>query len=135
MNSVTCNLNKGSITVEMCLVMPLVLVVVFNMIMVIMNLINQSVIQGNSYVSLYSYSEESDAIFNEAYLEQTIDERLVLNSADCDTQIEISDEEVNVNIVNVDKVNSLNNVSYKTEEGKGTTRLRRWQLYGDVLQE
>ncbi len=134
-NNDSKNINKGSITVEMCLVMPLVLMVVFNMIMIIINLINQSVVQSSSYVSLYSYSGREDIIYEEALLEKTLKEKIVLNSAACQAELKQDKEEVVINIKEAVKVSAMDNVFYQSEEGKGTTRLRRWQLYGDVLQE
>ncbi len=135
MNKCFIKSNRGSITVEMSLVMPMVLIIIFELIMMLVNMINQAVIQGNSYKSLYTFSAVENNLHEENLLQRVINLEMTLNKEGCQVDLVQKEDEVEINIISGGNVSSMRNIIYSSEEGKCTSRLRRWQLYEDVLQE
>lgn len=107
----TKNKNRGSSTVEMCFVMPLIVIIIAAFIFLFLYAMDDGRSQARSYVKLYTYNSEGEV--TEAYGEIY-----------CST----AKEEGRYGINRKMKI-------YKTEYGVRTGRLRRWQLYGDVLSE
>jgi hypothetical protein len=96
--------NRGSATVELSLIMPVILLVIVLIIRLYMGLISEGSSCGEGYSTLYLYeaSELSDAV-------------------------DVSDGSISIRVVSDD------DITYKTEYDKCSSRLRRWQMYGDVI--
>lgn len=115
--------NKGIATVEMCVVVPLVLWICVNIIFVYLDVIGDGVSQGECYFEIYTFSEDKrqqEGEFAQAVIKK--DHNLLCKGK------QYADE-------GVDYLYKGNPNTYKTEYDMCTMRLRRWQLYGTVLQE
>lgn len=97
--------NRGSMTVEVTLVMPIVLFVIYLVISLFVSFVGYGQDYGRCYSTIYSYNNRSS---NEGYI--------------------INEKKYSVSI-------DYNENHYETEQDICTDRLRRWQLYGDVLWE
>ena len=122
--------NKGTATVETGIIIPVILFVIVLIIRLYIRLIDEGAVFGNTYKELYLYGVESD----EQYVEDEMNEMLSVVVLDKD-----SSYGVNVNSANgvVSMVSSYNEHTLRssTEYNKCTSRLRRWQVYGDVICE
>lgn len=97
--------NRGSATVELSLIMPVILLVIVLLIRLYMSLISEGDSCGESYSTLYLYEASG--------LSGTVD---------------VSDGSISIRVVS-----EAGDVTYKTEYDKCSSRLRRWQMYGDVI--
>jgi uncharacterized protein (UPF0333 family) len=97
--------NRGSATVELSLIMPVILLVIVLLIRLYMGLISEGSSCGESYSTLYLYeaSELSDTV------------------------------DVSAGSISIRVVSETDDITYKTEYDKCSSRLRRWQMYGDVI--
>lgn len=122
--------NKGSATVETSIIIPVILFVIVLIIRLYIRLIDEGAVFGNTYKELYLYGVES----GEQYVEDEMNEMLSMVVLDKD-----SSYGVNVNSTSgvVSMVSSYNEHTLRssTEYNKCTSRLRRWQVYGDVICE
>lgn len=116
--------NRGSSTIEMCFVMPIILGIIMLYVFAFIDSINNSVIRSNSYTTLYTYNigdsmqeEKNKCIIN-------INNHLIGNFSIAD--MSIADEDGKISLRAEGK--------YEVEYDLRTDRLRRWQLYGDVVQ-
>lgn len=133
--------NSGSITVETCLIMPIVLGVVVLAISLFLNLFLDSKISSNSYIKLYTYYEpELEA--DEAVIELSDKLTAGYDNMDVVTVHAIAKEGVvRLELSSSDKkrsgmyVYAGNKYKYNLEYNKCTPRLRRWQAFGDVIYE
>ncbi len=110
------NRNRGSATVEMCFIMPIIVCIVAGLIFLFLYSIQDGQIQATCYTALYTYTGQQDSPVIE-------DADGIYSNAGCLQALQ--DMQAGTNEV----------VCYRTEYGKCTARLRRWQLYGDVLRE
>lgn len=103
--------NRGSSTVEMCFIMPLIIILITAFIYLFLYIMDDGRKQAMSYVQLYTYNSEGEVAesYGEIYYAAAKEE----GRYGIDRKMKI----------------------YKTEYGVRTGRLRRWQLYGDVLSE
>lgn len=111
--------NLGSTTIEMCFVMPVVVVITIFCLMLLLIPVNDIKRQEMSYSAIYTYSGDA---------ENNINEQLMLyeeNGFVCGNAKSIKESVYYKN----------KKVTYKTEYDKCTPRLRRWQMYGDIFQE
>lgn len=108
--------NRGSATVEMCFIMPIIVYILVGFIYLFLYSVQDGKIQEKCYTALYTYTGQQG--------EMVIEEKgkIYCNTDSIDNQ-------------NSEDDNVYRNVQYSTEYGQRTARLRRWQLYGDVLQE
>ncbi|MDE6025109.1 MAG: pilus assembly protein [Lachnospiraceae bacterium] len=114
--------NSGSTTVEMCLVMPIVFIVI---VLCIALLVNSSVdmkAQQMAYSTIYTYDVDMDN------KDINIENRWKLYTEKGFVKAEPKD---------IRGILGYSNqiVLYCTEYNKCTERLRRWQAYGDIFQE
>lgn len=110
------NKNKGSATVEMCFIMPVIVCIVAGLIFLFLYSIQDSQIQAACYTALYTYAGQQDEMVVEGAGE-------IYSNADCLQNIQSL------------QAGTDGGICYRTEYGQRTARLRRWQLYGDVFQE
>ena len=115
----TINKNSGSTTVEMCFVMPIVIVVTIFCLMLLLMPVHDIQTQEQSYSAIYTYSGDSGNLVNEQI--RVYEENGFVYG--CARQIKASSHYKN------------REITYKTEYDKCTPRLRRWQMYGDIFQE
>ncbi len=94
--------NKGSITIEMCFVMPIIIGIIMILISIILSGLNEGEALGKSQLTVYQYSPE-----------YSVEEGMDI----------------------VEENNSITSKGCTREWDVCTDRLRRWQLYGDVLCE
>lgn len=119
--------NKGSATVEMSFIMPMVIVVVSLIIMIFVSELNDGITQGVIYENLYQYNRNLDEKILKENISNDIND-VYVGSVD----LLISEYRNNGNItVDIDKKKYI----YSTEYNKCSQRLRRWQLYGNILQD
>lgn len=95
--------NRGSITIEMCFVMPIVIGIIMMLINMMLKGVEEGTILGNSQMKVYEYSD-----------------LYVTQHSDGDIYVE---------------ADFIFSTGSKREWRVCTDRLRRWQLYGDVLCE
>ena len=105
--------NAGSSTVEMCFVMPIVIGIIYMVINLYLDAIYLGREQGSVYTEIYQMSAEG-IMFEDFNYNQI--QTLTLN-VDGGT-IHVSGEK-----------------EYSREYDLCTSRLRRWQLYGDVFSD
>lgn len=118
--------NRGSATVEISLIMPIIIYIVVNIIFLNLDSVNDGVIHGEVYTSLYTYDESKDIALVESNIENEISSRLVGGLKMPDINVSKQDNSIGI---------AVGNVSGRTECGVCTERLRRWQMYGDILWE
>lgn len=109
-----CN-NRGSSTVEMCFIMPVIVIIIAATIFLFLYAIDDARHQGVGYVNLYAYRGSDEVIEGVAI-------------GDGEISCAYSGEAGSYGIQRKCYI-------YSTEYGVRTGRLRRWQLYGDVLSE
>ncbi len=128
--------NRGSITIEMCFVMPIIVAVVMMLIMLIMRGLNEGNALGATQSMVYEYSDfyESGKISN-----LPVEDIEQLNNSIMLDQVsggfDIRDDSISLRVGSLED-NSLHSISSMgccRERNKCTDRLRRWQLYGNVL--
>lgn len=119
--------NEGSAVLEMCIVMPIIFIIIANIIFLYIQSINEGIMFGDGYYGIYSYDEvnkqysEFNARLNEDFIGDYYAEGVIKNDG----------KDVVVSIVNKENIRK----DYETEYDRCTSRLRRWQLYGDVFCE
>lgn len=113
------NENSGSTTVEMCFVMPVVVVIIIFCLMLLLTPINDIKAQETSYSAIYTYSGDVEDIINEQIMLYE-ENGFVYGCAKCKKE---------------SSYYKNREVTYRTEYDKCTPRLRRWQMYGDIFQE
>lgn len=115
--------NNGSVTVEMCCVIPIVLWICVNIIFVFLDVIGDGVSQGECYTMIYTYSG------NERQNQDGFAQSVLVTEHHLLSRGKLFDSQ--------DDGYSYkgNSTTYKTEYDLCTIRLRRWQLYGNVLHE
>ena len=118
--------NRGSATVEISLIMPIIIYIVINIIFLKLDSVNDGVIHGEVYTSLYTYDESKDIALVESNIENEISSRLVGGLKMPDINVSKQDNSIGI---------FAGNVNGETECGVCTERLRRWQMYGDILWE
>lgn len=129
--------NKGNTTVEMCFVMPIIVFVIILFVGVYLNLIITSKIWGDTYITMYSYYKPE---LNRLQMEEDICERINLEGVDVDylstergrIRLEITKDTREQVITHR---HSYEKIYLNREYDLCTSRLRRWQLYGDVFFE
>lgn len=135
------NLNRGSATLEMTLVIPLVLWIIVNVIFIFIDSINDSVIRSEVYTSLYSYNVDVSNEEEEGKLLLNINEHLIgvytideleLSSDDGVVSVAMDSGGVSGGEIHEYKIKDM---EFSTEFDLCTSRLRRWQLYGDILSQ
>lgn len=108
--------NRGSATVEMCFIMPIIVCIIAGLIFLFLYSIQDGQIQAACYTELYTYTGQQDSPVIE-------DADGIYSSAGCLQALQDA------------QTGADGAVCYRTEYGQRTARLRRWQLYGDVLRE
>ena len=131
--------NVGSATVETVLVMPVILVVLVMVIYLIFDCINDSAVRADLYTELYSYSERgmsmpqknADNPVDRTYVGEG-ENREIWGRDGQGIYVSVKGGKAHANGTYSYVSDS---VTYKTEYKKCEDRLRRWQLYGDILWE
>lgn len=117
--------DKGSATLEMCFVIPIIMWICVNIIFVFLDLIGDGIVQGNSYTAIYTYTNNRREVVEQGLYDRSVyvgDGYLMSNGAIATSDTDGYTYEGRSSI-------------YKTEYNLHTERLRRWQLYGDALRE
>jgi hypothetical protein len=110
--------NRGSATIELSLIAPVILLIIVLIIKLYIGLIDEGNVCGSSYSSLYLYDVSEDGTIDDS-LEEIAGYTLT--------------GKVDSGSVSISAVSDMGSVTYKTEYDKSSSRLRRWQLYGDVI--
>ena len=132
--------NKGAALIEATIIIPIILFIIINCIFLFLDCINDSIIVGEGYCSIYSFSEyvPIDDIKNS--FDKSVKDVLVGTgteiSADTSTSLGKLDLKIkgNKSANNIYKY-KLEDVKLSMEYDKCTGRLRRWQMYGDIFSE
>lgn len=130
----------GSATVEMCFVMPVILFIIINMIFLFLDSVNDGIIRGNIYTALYSYDEDGNVEVMQCSLEEDIRKTIIgntypaINAYSDDGEVGI-DVRGDSNVPGELYIYEPEDMRYSVETGVCTSRLRRWQMYGDILWE
>lgn len=106
--------NNGMAVVEITLIIPIILLVIVMLIRLFISIIYIQWRQSDSYVSLYTYSGE-EYTDDGGYSSDIIKEK-------GNIQISITHEDGET-------------YEYRTEYGKCSDRLLRWQLYGELYED
>lgn len=123
--------NKGSVVLEMCFVIPVVVMIIFMVISLYVIGLSDCIIMGEAYTTLYSYCsdfepEEEKEILEEKFREELMNSNFVQG-------ISIYSDSGSIKIsVNKEKGKGETTV-FSREFDVCTERLRRWQMYGDVI--
>ncbi len=128
--------NRGSITIEMCFVMPIVVAVVMMLISLILKGVNEGNALGSAQCMVYEYSDFNDG--DKLSLAPAGDIKQLESSIMLDQitgSFDITEDSVSVGVgsLNQDSHRSIASMGCTRERNKSTDRLRRWQLYGNVL--
>lgn len=128
--------NRGSTVVEVSLVMPFVILIVFMTIALFIHNVQDGISQGTVYENLYLHSVFYSGQELQDDISAKLDETLL---GENNVSVTVNDEKGGI-VVNVSGTCGtgileyiLPEISYETEIDLCTKRLRRWQLYGDVL--
>ena len=121
------------------LIMPIILVVLVMVIYLVFDCINDSAVRADLYTELYSYSERGMSM-PQKNADNPVDRTYVGEGEN--REIWGKDGQGIYVSVNGGKAHAngtysyvSDSVTYKTEYKKCEDRLRRWQLYGDILWE
>ena len=156
--------DKGSIIVEMCLVMPILIGVVFVVINLFVVVMNYSIAAGEAYTVLYNreeyilvgdsdYSDTAEKVMKENVQDNTVftedveagvsmvDEGLTEHGAAADSVLGICENKISyiekypgIDIL-INENSRKKDVTAKREIRNTSNNLRRWQMYGEVLSE
>lgn len=156
--------DKGSVIVEMCLVMPILIGVVFVVINLFVAVMNYSIATGEAYTVLYNreeyillgdsdYSDTAEKVMEENVRDNTVftedveaatlmvDEGLVEHGAAadpvlgiCENRISYTEKYPGIDIL-INESSRKKDVAAKREIRNTSNNLRRWQMYGEVLSE
>ncbi len=152
--------NKGSVVVEMCFIMPVIIVVVFVVINMMITGINKSIALGELQVITYnkeSYISDSAASaesaltdISETYLKETMSfiedlsvdvdiesassykEILSMSSGYMETKADYQEKNIGIFLI-LSSESSLESLSVNEEIRDTAGNLRRWQIYGKIL--
>ncbi len=130
--------NRGSITIEMCFVMPVVIGVVMMLIMTILRGLNEGVALGSTQTLIYQFSDidEGSGITDDRVKDiEKLEESMVLDKITGGFDITTDSIELKVESCLSPSNYAMSSQNCRRERNKCTQRLRRWQLYGDVLCE
>lgn len=127
--------NKGSITVEMCFVMPVVIGVIMMLIVILLRGVEEGDVLGKGQLLVYEYSDlqgsENITVANDAFENSSWP-----GGVECNFVVE--ENMVRVGIKSGDLVPDTYSISpmrCSRQRNLCTQRLRRWQLYGNVLRQ
>lgn len=129
--------NKGNTTVEMCFVMPIIVFVIILFVGLYLNLIITSKIWGDTYIMMYSYYKPE---LDRLQIEEDICERFNSEEVEVD-YISADSGRIKLEITQDNReqvreyMHSYEKIFLNREYDLCTSRLRRWQLYGDVFFE
>ena len=139
--------NEGSATLEITMVMPIIIFLIIFCIFLFIDVINDSIIQGETYSTIYSLSADdfNNAIEDKYNIDEQITNQIndkivgVNNEPDVDTAYKKGEVYTTVNATlriggDIYRYQGEKR-TYKKEVDLCTDRLRRWQLYGDILWE
>lgn len=119
--------NRGSITVEMCMVMPIVIAVVMMLIMLLVRGANEGTALGISQLKVYQCSD------NPGTGNQELEHKMILNKLEGSLVIE--KKEIYAVAEGYRDDESISVQTCRRERDRCSDRLRRWQLYGDTIWE
>lgn len=126
--------NRGSITIEMCFVMPIVIGIIMIVIFLILKGANEGAALGASQVVVYEFGDLPEGADESTGLKQ-LQASIMLDSVNGKIDIEKDLISVSVSSMDEGEIYSIQEVGCTREWQVCTDRLRRWQLYGDVLCE
>lgn len=126
--------NTGSITVEMCFVMPVVIGIIMMLIFLILRGLNEGTALGTSQTMVYEYSGYEEVDFGETNNSKYLD-GIMFDQVIGSFQLEENSISANIRSSEKGKIYSISAVGCTREHNLCTARLRRWQLYGNVLRE
>ena len=132
--------NKGSAIIEVCMIMPILLAIIVLCIFLFIDSINDSVIRSDAYTTLYTYNVKADKDEEQEKCIVNINNHMI--GVFCLSDMDICADEGEVSAaIRSDYITGgslhqyiVEDKSYKVEYDLCTKRLRRWQVYGDVLQ-
>ena len=133
--------NSGSTIIEVSIIMPILIFIIVSVIFLFLYAINDAVIQGESYCGIYELSVGENEETIKENINSSMENKIVGIGNIPKLSLNLISGEISAAIcaINVKggRIYSYQGkaVSYKREYDKCTQRLRRWQLYGDILQE
>ncbi|MBO6113761.1 MAG: hypothetical protein J6P57_01770 [Lachnospiraceae bacterium] len=133
--------NKGMTIVEVTFVMPILIFVIISVVFLFLDIINDAVVQGESYCGIYAISIGDNEERIKDKIISSLENELVGSGNTPEISLKVMSGELET-YIRTRYISGGNiyrymgeNTSYKREYDKCTQRLRRWQLYGDVLWE
>lgn len=134
------NDNCGSATVELILLMPIILFIIVKVIFLFLDSMNDGIIRGEVYTTLYTYEENKDLEILRNGIETDI-QQIIIGGEMPSLNIYREKYKIGLELYGQAAVGggryeyNSESIKYSVESGVCTSRLRRWQLYGDVLWE
>ncbi len=113
--------------------MPVVIIIVFMVLNLFLSGVNDSIIMGDTYTALYSYYGDFDIEKEAERLEKTMAEDLTKNGYI--ESVTISCKPGDLGIYVADMYGDSEAKHFSREYNVCTERLRRWQMYGDIISE
>ena len=133
--------DKGSAIIEITLIMPIIIFILVFVMFWFLDVINDGIIQGESYSEIYTLSLGDDREGITDDLLESFNRQIVgVNNT---PQIEIKVDRGTISVYadgtdlqggNIYLYQGRKN-TFSREYDLCTDRLRRWQLYGDILRE
>ncbi|MBQ8924476.1 MAG: hypothetical protein IJ053_06740 [Lachnospiraceae bacterium] len=133
--------DRGSAVVEMTLIMPIIIFIMVFVLFWFLDVINDGIVQGETYSELYTLSIGDNAEIMESNLVETFDSQIVGNTNIPQVEIRADRGIIYAYIDSSDLqgggvyLYQGSRNTFSREYNLCTDRLRRWQLYGDLLRE
>lgn len=124
-NQIKNKTNQGSTTLEMCFIMPIIITIVFMIIMLFLACTDDGIVQGTIYANMYKYCRDEE----ESVIKQNIQNEIKTASV-LDNKIDVSVKKSHGKLTVY-----ADGKEYSTEIDKCTNRLRRWQMYGNIISD
>lgn len=118
--------NKGSATIEISLIMPIILCILAMFILLFIDSVSDGIIHGEIYTAIYTYDETVGSAHMDNEVRSRLSDMLLGQEEKLDIMVVKTNDSIGIN---------ADGIHRKTEYGICTERLRRWQLYGDILWE
>ena len=124
-NQIENEAHRGSTTLEMCFIMPIIIAIVFMISMLFLACMDDGIVQGTIYENMYKYCRNEEERIIKQNIENEIKSATVLDN-EIDVSVKKSHGKLTV---------YADGKEYCMEIDKCTNRLRRWQIYGDIISD
>lgn len=131
-------LNRGSAVLEMTLLMPVLIGIIMLVVFLLLDTIYDATVQGDGYTSLYTFSDGEVLQENTALLQDALNQKIAFGEIAVlgfekmlTVQLDIASRQKNKGVYGYEQSER----KVIREKNICADRLRRWQVYGDVIWE